>query len=243
MHHSTVAILLLAATGSFASAQASDEIDNSISVILQNQAIELGSTTDFSEGVRETKEPVGSSGPFTNVELDLGADVAQQDLRCQILDDDNVPIILLRGENNDTTFADGDGGVWDFQDGALLVSTIICDPEFEKRELDLAIRVTLSDGNLATQTAFDNAGLELEEKVPVGSAGPFNTVNLDIGADVENQGLRCQIVDTNGDVIELVRDGNEDITFGDGGNGAWNFLDPESSEVGNIICDPAFVVG
>jgi hypothetical protein len=242
MHHSTAAIFLLAATGSFANAQASDEIDNAISVILQNQAIELGSTTEFTEGVRETKEPVGSSGPFTTVELNLGDGVGRQDLRCQILDDSNVPIILLRGENNDTTFADGDGGVWDFQDGALLVSTIICDPDFEKRELDLAIRITLSDGNLATQTAFDNAGLELEEKAPVGSAGPFNTVNLDIGADVEKQDLRCQLVDTHGDVIELVRDGNEDFTFGDGGNGAWNFLDPESSEVDNIICDPAFVL-
>jgi hypothetical protein len=67
MHHSTAATFLLAATGSFASAQASNEIDNSISVILQNQDIELGSTTEFSEGVRETKQPVGSSGPFTTV--------------------------------------------------------------------------------------------------------------------------------------------------------------------------------
>lgn len=242
MHHSTVSIFLLAATGSFASAQASDGAENAISVILQNQAIELGSQTDFAEGIRETKEPVGSSGPYTTVELSLGADVDQQDLRCQILDDNNVPIILLRGENNDTTFADGDGGVWDFQDGALLVSTIICDPEFQKREQDLAIRITLSDGNLATQTAFDNAGLELEEKTPAGSSGPFNTVNLDIGADVQDQDLRCQIVDTHGNVIELVRGGNEDFTFGDGGNGAWNFLEPASSEVGNIICDPAFVV-
>jgi hypothetical protein len=242
MHHSTVAIFLLAATSNLASAQASNEADNSVSVILQNQAIELGSTTGFSEGVRETKEPVGSSGPYTTVELSLGADVDQQDLRCQILDDRNVPIILLRGNNTDTTFADGDGGVWDFQDGALLVSAIICDPEFEKREQDLAIRVTLSDGNLATQTTFENAGLELEEKSPAGSSGPFNTVNLDVGADVQDQDLRCQIVDTHGNVIELVRGENEDVTFGDGGNGAWNFLEPASSEVGSIICDPAFVL-
>jgi hypothetical protein len=159
MHHSIAACFLLAATGSFAFAQASDAADNSISVILQNQGIELGSTTTFSEGVRETKHPVGSSGPFTTVELSLGDEVAQQDLRCQVLDDRNLPIILLRGENNDTTFADGDGGVWDFQDGALFVSTIICDPEFEKREQDLDIRVTLSDGNLATQTVFEVAEL------------------------------------------------------------------------------------
>jgi hypothetical protein len=113
----------------------------------------------------------------------------------------------------------------------------------EKKEQDLAIRVTLSDGNLATQTAFDNAGLEFEEKAPVGSSGPFHTVNLDIGAEVQDQDLRCQLVDTHGDVIELIRDGNEDFTFGDGGNGAWNFLHPESSEVGNIICNPTFVLG
>jgi hypothetical protein len=242
MHHSIAAYFLLAATGSFAVPQASGAADNSISVTLQNQAIELGSTTSFSEGVREAKGPVGSSGPFTTVELSLGADVAQQDLRCQILDDRNVPIILLRGENNDTTFADGDGGVWDFQDGALLVSTIICDPEFEKREQDLEIRVTLSDGNLATQTVFEQAGLELEQKAPVGSSGPFNTVNLDVGVDVENQALRCQIIDTHGNIIQLLRGDNEDETFGDGGNGAWDFLEPASSEVANIICDPNFVL-
>jgi hypothetical protein len=242
MHHSIAACFLLTATGSFAFAQASDAADNSISVILQNQGIELGSTTTFSEGVRETKHPVGSSGPFTTVELSLGDEVAQQDLRCQVLDDRNLPIILLRGENNDTTFADGDGGVWDFQDGALFVSTIICDPEFEKREQDLDIRVTLSDGNLATQTVFEEAGLEFEQKAPVGSSGPFNTVNLDIGADVEIQALRCQIIDTHGNTIQLVRGDNEDETFGDGGNGAWDFLMPASSEVGNIICDPTFVL-
>jgi hypothetical protein len=242
MHHSIAACFLLAATGSFAFAQASDAADNSISVILQNQGIELGSTTTFSEGVRETKHPVGSSGPFTTVELSLGDEVAQQDLRCQVLDDRNLPIILLRGENNDTTFADGDGGVWDFQNGALFVSTIICDPEFEKREQDLDIRVTLSDGNLATQTVFEEAGLEFEQKAPVGSSGPFNTVNLDIGADVENQALRCQIIDTHGNTIQLARGDNEDETFGDGGNGAWDFLMPASSEVGNIICDPTFVL-
>jgi len=240
MHQFIAAIFLLAATGSFASPQA-NEADNSIRVILQNQAIELGSQTAFSEGIRETKGPNGSSGPYSTVELSLGAAVGQQDLRCQILDDQSIPITLLRGENIDTTFADGDGGVWDFQDGALFVSAIICDPEFEKRELDLSIRVTLSDGNLATQTAFDQAGLEREQKSPAGSSGPFNTVSLAVGADVKDQGLRCQIVDNHGNIIELERGENEDVTFADGGNGAWTFLEPESSEVGYIICDPAFV--
>ena len=207
----------------------------------RTKPIEVGSRTSFPEGVRATKKPIGSRGPYATVELGVPADVKQQDLRCQILDDKNAPITLFRGQNVDTTFADGGSGPWTFQDGHSLVSAITCDPAFKKHELDTAIRVTLSDGNLATQTAFDKAGLEREQKTPVGSPGPYNSVNLSVGADVENQGLRCQIIDNNGKAIEVKRGENEDVTFADGGNGAWTFLKPEESEVGYIICDPAFV--
>lgn len=241
MQYSIVFMSAMAATASLAAPQ-SVQFDNSINVILQNQAIELGSGTTFVEGEREVKSPVGSSGPFETVELSLGPDVEQQNLRCQILDDDDEPIVVFRDPNTDTTFADADGGPWMLRDGAQVVKTIVCDPEFEGNpiELDLDIRVTLSDGNLATQTAFLEAGLEAEEQDPVGSSGPFNSVNLRIGADVLNQNLRCQIIDDNGDAIELFRDPNEAFTFGDAGKGAWSFLEPASSFVDKIVCDPAF---
>jgi len=245
MQYSTIFLSAMAATGSLAApAPQSVQGDNSISVILQNQAIELGSGTSFVEGDRQEKSPTGSSGPFKTVELSLGPDVEQQDLRCQILDCNNEPIVVVRGENVDTTFADGNGGPWTLQDGAQIVDTIVCDPDFKKgdapeEELDLVIRVTISDGNLATQTAFVEGGLVAEEQDPVGSSGPFDRVTLRIGADV-NQDLRCQIVDDNGNAIELARGENEAFTFADGGKGEWTFLEPTSSVVDKIICDPAF---
>jgi hypothetical protein len=244
MQYSIGFLSVMAATGSLAAPQ-SVQVDNSINVMLQNQAIELGSGTSFVEGDRQAKSPVGSSGPFETVELSLGPDVVQQDLRCQILDSDNEPIVVVRGQNVETTFADGNGGPWTLQDGAQVVETIICDPEFKKSdaveaELDLDIRVTLSDGNLATQTAFVEAGLEVESQDPVGSSGPFNRVELRIGADVQKQDLRCQIVDDMGHAIELVRGENQAFTFADAGKGEWTFLQPASSVVDKIICDPAF---
>lgn len=103
----SIASLLLAASGAFALPQtstnttrvASAAADKEVRVILQNQAIELGSQTVFKNvDVRKHKRPVGSSGPFETIEIDVGAD-AQQDLRCQVLDPEGKPIIATRGEN------------------------------------------------------------------------------------------------------------------------------------------------
>lgn len=263
MQYSTIFLSALAATGALAAPthRPNDNFDNSITVILQNQNLEIGSQTQFAEGQRQAKSPVGSSGPFTTVELSLGPDVKQKDLRCQVLDKNNDPIVVVRGQNVDITFADGDKGEWTFKSGATKVSKIICDPAFkqgsadtvnnsqdgiaaaqtEDENKDTDIRVTLTDGNLATQTAFDKAGLEREIQKPVGSSGPFNSVELNVGADIQRQDLRCQILDNKGNPITVKRGQNIDTTFADGNGGPWTFLEPSSSEVSKIICDPAFV--
>lgn len=134
MQYSVILLSALAATGELAAATRSsnNNFDNSITVILQNQNPELGSQTQFTECQRETKSPVGSSGPFRAVELSLGPNVKQKDLRCQILDKRKDPIVVVRGQNVDITFSDGDKGEWVFKDRAAEVSEIICDPSFVK---------------------------------------------------------------------------------------------------------------
>lgn len=246
MQFFTIAFPLLAAVGSLAAPQGF-VLDISMTVTLQNSETDPGSLTTFqNDGSRQTLPPVGSSGPFSIVELNIGSGVSR-DQRCQIRDENNDVIRVTRGSNNDTSFSDGDVGIWDFDAGPKFVSAVICDPDFVKDQEDFTIRVFLSDGeNLATQTVtsstfFTSAGLEFEAREPLDASGPFNTVTLDIGADVKEQGLRCQIADLSGNIIQLQRGENVDFTFADGGNGLWNFLNPTSSEIGTIICDPAFV--
>jgi hypothetical protein len=236
MQYSIVFLSAIAATGSLAAPQAV-AAEQSIDVRLQNQALELGSGTSFVGGAREENSPVGSSGPFETVELDLDV---QDGLRCQILNAQNDPILVFRSPNFDITFADADGGPWTLVGGAQEVETIVCDPAFVGNPLDVNIVVTLSDGNdLTSVTQFELLG-NLEEQIPDGSSGPFNSVSLEVGSLISNQDLRCQLIDDKGNAIELFRDPNEAFTFGDGGLGAWSFLDPASSLVDKIICDPLF---
>ena len=75
MQQFITAVFLLAATGSLASLQ-TNEADNSIREILQNQAIEC-SQTAFFEGIRETKGPNGAYGPYSTVETELDTAVGQ----------------------------------------------------------------------------------------------------------------------------------------------------------------------
>ena len=64
------------------------------------------------------------------MELRVGALVQQQDLRCQIVDQYNHPIVVLRGENRDVTFSHSDMGVW-MLETECEVSYIICDSAFK----------------------------------------------------------------------------------------------------------------
>jgi hypothetical protein len=235
MQYSIVFLTAMAATGSLAAPQAA-AVTNPIVVRLSSPNLESNTANSFEEGVRDVQLSINEFVASDTVELDLEV---QNGLRCQILDAQDEPILVVRGPNVDFTFADANGGPWAIVGNAVLVKTIICDPAFVAAPLDFGIKVTLSDGDLATQTEFQKAG-NFEELSPVGSSGPFNSVNLTLGADVPQQDLRCQLIDNRGDAIELFRDPNTAITFGDGGLGAWTFVDPVSSLVDRIICDPAF---
>jgi len=237
MYYSTIVLPLLAASGVLAAPHSRRTVDNEIRVALSDLG-ETGAQMTFTEGVQDTEMPA-ISGPFASVELRLGKDVQQQDLRCKALDDAGNPIVLLRGENIDITFGDGGKGAWTFRTPSM-VSEVICDPTFVKISPDeIALRVILE--NQATEIASQTilAAGEREEQLPVGSNGPFETVELRVGALVEKQDYRCQIFDVAGYPITLHRGEKTDTTFSDADKGEWTFDYP--SEVSQIICDPSFV--
>ncbi|KAH0565035.1 hypothetical protein GP486_001574 [Trichoglossum hirsutum] len=242
MHYSSIILAALATTGAMATPwglRSSNKTDSSITVYLSNQATELGSQTTFTEGKKEEQAPVASTGPYRTVELRLGKDVQKRDYRCKLLDDQNMPIVLTRGNNTDITFGDGGKGEWTFKKESI-VTCIICDPTFVKAgPEDSQIRVTLSSHspNITSKNTF-TGGNRREEKAPATSNGPFQTVLLSVGALVEKQDYRCKVIDTAGQAITVLRGGNTDITFGDGGKGEWTFKN--ACKVDKIICDPSF---
>ena len=130
MQYSSIFLSALFATFALARPARRSTSDNSIVVQLFGPG-ELATQTTFDEGWRQVKRPVGSSGPYDTVSLTLGADVKQQTLRCQVLNNYNEPIILRNG-NREITFADGNAGEWAFETGAQDVVAIICDPAFKK---------------------------------------------------------------------------------------------------------------
>ncbi|KAL8790742.1 MAG: hypothetical protein Q9195_006220 [Heterodermia aff. obscurata] len=240
MQYSSLFLAALASSGSLAAPWTKPSADTSLRVILSNQATETGSQTVLTSGSRQHARPVGSTGPFQTVELNVGAGVQDQDYRCQILDEAGKPIVIQRGANTDITFSDADKGEWTFRHESS-VSKIICDPTFKKIGAEASeIRVVLSNQATETgsQTVFPDVSGGRQHKPPVGSSGPFETVEIVVGALVEKQDIRCKLTDEHGKPVVATRGANTDITFSDANKGEWTFK--AESEVSKIICDPAF---
>ncbi|PSN59152.1 hypothetical protein BS50DRAFT_626850 [Corynespora cassiicola Philippines] len=241
----------LAFTGSLA-VSTPRQASSSILVTLKPDAQD--SQTYFDEGLRQIKTPVGGPGPYDTVALDVSENVQQQGLRCQLLDENHMPIQLERGGNEDTTFSDAGKGDWIFKSGEQGVTAIVCDPSFVADSATGAphqtngssIDVRLSGGTAALSLAFnEDAAINGEQKT-VEVTGPYDTVELSLGTDVHNQDLRCKAVDAGGREVTVLRQGTAAATFADGGNGPWTFVDSETrlplaSEVSQIVCDPVFV--
>ncbi|KAK3717482.1 hypothetical protein LTR37_005872 [Vermiconidia calcicola] len=217
MHSSFVALALMAASALAAPhARRQAASDNEVHVILQSQATETGSQTAY-DYVPSPKSlaPVGSSGPFETIEIAVGANVAQQNLRCQALDMAGAPLIAVRGNNTDITFSDAGKGAWTFKTPSE-VHSIICDPAFEPIGADaFQVRVVLASSDLGSQTVFKDATRRSSSR-PVGSSGPFETVEIFVGALVDPE-LRCQLRDQYNEAIIANRGPNKDTTFSDGG--------------------------
>ncbi len=228
--------------------------DKSIRVQLSGPS-ELATQTAFEEGHRQVKSPNFSSGPYDTVSLEVGKGVKQQGLRCQVRNEQNKPIVVLRNGNRDITFADGDAGSWTFESGAQNVVAIICDPAFVKGEAPPAapsatpaaqppINVRISGLNeFATNIDFLSGGL-VREVQRAGGRG-IDKFELTLDPAVKKQNLRCKVLDKAGKPITGKRGANVDITFADGGNGPWTFInekgEPINVDTSLVVCDPAFV--
>lgn len=256
MQYSTIFLSALFATSALARPARRSTSDNSIIVQLSGPS-ELATQTSFNEGFRQVSRPNGSSGPFDTVSLRLGKDVKQQDLRCQVRNEQNEPIVVLRNGNREITFADGNAGAWTFESGAQNVVAIICDPTFVKGGAPPAapsgtvtpivqppINVRISGLNeFARNVGFVEGGLVRETQRAGGA--DVNTFELTLDPAVKNQALRCKVLDNAGNPITGRRGANVDITFADGGNGPWTFINkngqPINVDTSAVICDPAFV--
>lgn len=238
--YTSVLLSLLAATGALALPYtASHDADTSITVSLSD-GNKLNTDLKFAGHLPETEVPT-TTGPFTQISLKVGKDVVPQDLRCQAVDTNGTAIVVLRDPNTDISFSDADKGAWTFR-APTKVANVTCDPLLKKISPDddrLNLRVILS--NILTETTSQTAlkaGI-YQETTPVGSGGPFKTVELKLGTLVAKQTQRCQVLDSAGKPVTVKRAGKTDITFSDAGKGEWNF--DAATQISEIICDPAFV--
>lgn len=250
MQYTSIFLSALFATSALARPARRSTSDDSIVVQLSGSD-ELATQTTFDEGWRQVKRPVGSAGPYDTVLLTLGADVKQQDLRCQVLDEYNDPIVVLRNGNREITFADGNGGAWTFEAGAQNVVAIICDPAFKKGDPAAPTPIAQPPINaridglseFARNVAFVEGGLAREIQ-PAGGED-VNMFTLTVDPAIKNQALRCSVLDNYGNAILGRRGANVDVTFGDGGNGPWTFINKQNQTINvdtsAIVCDPAFV--
>jgi hypothetical protein len=236
MQYSTLFLAALSATGSLAAPMKRQSADLSIIVTLATQ--EIASTLSFDASALPQELDAIATGPFDTFTLSVGADVDPQTLRCQAIDDSGNPLVATRGENVDVTFSDGGKDEWTFPETSI-VSKVICDPAFQQADKsDNTVVVRLSGpGELQTQTTF--TGAEREAMPPIGSSGPYDTIEIVVGSVVVDQDIRCKVLDNAGNQIVAVRNTNTDTTFSDAGKGAWKFF--EATQVSEIICDPAAV--
>ncbi|KAJ4292015.1 hypothetical protein N0V90_009914 [Kalmusia sp. IMI 367209] len=214
-------------------------------VSLSNADKGIGSRTGFLQGQRQEQPPDNAKGPFKTVNILVGKNVENKDIRCKLLAPGGQPIKARRGENNiDQTFADAGKGEWAFLEDSE-VESIICDPSFKKGDgtgngdaANNIVRVVLSDQATETGVAFELAAdkRDVEEIKP---STAFSAIEIQAPEGVKDK-LRCEIRDKYNNVITAKRGENIDTTFSDAGKGAWTFKNPERTQVGVITCDPAF---
>lgn len=209
--------------------------DTSVNIELRDYDLLI--TTSFATvNKRKSKRPYASTGPYNAVTVSLGAD-ANPDIRCQMLDNNDIPIAGTRGGARDVTFSDNDEGEWKF-DNRTFVTQLICDPAFVSGGYDTMVTLNNPNTGITSQTLFQNL-VKKTVLSPSASTGPFKTVEIDNGPNA-SPSLRCKIFDRQGVAIVAIRGGRRETTFNDAGKGPWTFERPQA-QVDRIVCDPGFV--
>jgi len=231
MQYTNLILSMLAASGAIAAPQGFRS-NSAIDISLDDQAILNIPLGQFYS--------IPSHKRFSTVTLHLGAEVKNQNLRCQLLraGEGNFAKILERNGNVDITFAEGTPWTFRFP-GA--VRGVICKNDFVKADKSrLEMRVVLTkNGQEPSVTVFDADDKKKDQDRPEGSYGPYNEVELDVGDLVEKQDYRCRIFDEKHRPITVTRGDNKGNTFADGNKGKWKF---EKTLVSQIVCDPSFEV-
>ena len=241
MQHTIILASLLAAAAAASGSASHHHQDLSRSAV-----VTLRGTSEKAFNLPEPlRRPVSArphvGEPVSEVELTLGENIQNESLRCQILDESYEPIVVLRGENTDITFADGGKGPWTLREPTV-VKKVVCDPHFEQIQKDddrLQVSVLLQSQNPEVGINFDLSGV-IRNEVEVQEPTAFETVTLKVSGELVDPALRCQIVGADG-AITVLRDDNVKQTFSDAGKGAWTLQ--QETVVQNIICDPDFQNG
>ena len=211
----------------------------SVTVTLRNDSEQAFNLREPRRRAVRARPPLAE--PISEVELTLGDHVRNADLRCQILDEEYQPIVVLRGANTDVTFADGDKGPWKLREPTV-VRKIVCDQDFEQIQPDderLQVSVLLQSQSPEVGIPFDLSGVVANE-IEVAEPTAIETVTLDVIGELVDPALRCQLVGAEGPIVVL-RGENVDVTFADGEGGPWTLQ--EETVVQKIVCDPAFEKG
>lgn len=244
------AIAAFAATAALAApAERNDKHD--IVVRLTGDGVRTWDAVGFSPSTALEATSARNPGPFSNVQLFFSEKIKKEipgietRYRCALEDEDGNRIITTRGQNIDFNFGDNNNpNSWTLKDGPFANVKVKCDPNFVKvdpRDVN-TVRVVLSDGaEFGRQTAF--SAEQVEAPITENIAGDFSTVRLIVGPGVENQKLRCQVKDEEGNVILVDRGNNKNKeTFGDGGKLEWQ-LDAAGDKVASVdtvTCSPEF---
>lgn len=240
MQYSAAFLALFAASGAMAGARPGSgyhRSDKSVTISLRGAAADSEVVFRREPGDRPFAGRPDNNGPFEEVELTLGDDVQNDELRCQVLDQDRNPIVVLRGNNTDNTFADGDKGAWKFR-APTNVHKVVCSQDFEKIDpQDDRLAVTVLLQNDSTGITRRLSGV-VDNTVDVAQDEVFDTVTLMVTGELVDPALRCQLTGEDDKPLVILRGANTDETFADGGKGAWTIRTP--AKVKKVTCNPAF---
>lgn len=99
------------------------------------------------------------------------------------------------------------------------------------------VAVTLNNATLGGDTNLDQDLFPQTKAALGGIVGPYDKVTLTLGDDIVDRDVRCQILDTQGNIIRVNRGANlNKSTFSDGN--AWTIADG-LTEVAAITCPVA----